>query len=256
MTPSPPIHTREGFVLNPNGVPPTPSIPFLPLPSTPPPIDVLIPQKTSVAVAHGQSTTDRHLTSASTNPHTPLYIPSTIVPVVNQNLATIPVDMANKLSPTSKLFLCDPATTPPVQTLRLRSSLPWEIVVTASSYSYVTSWDVLQTLHQALRYQLTPVEMTMVYGLMIHSPTRTGSGVDEQEQRPRPHSYRGGPVCRIDTLCGRTVAHFTGPLVWDLGWVLSTQFLSSCEIPNLYKDKSTSLARDSPLEISVYGHVM
>jgi len=132
-------------------------------------------------------------------------------PLLHWDLTFHPSTISTHHRGLSRHALAEPATSPPLGRLSLRSPhLPWIIKVSPSHGGFVTVGDVLETIYSTLRVNVTSKEF---HSLPSQRDERRVTAAYEQRYR-RLHSSkehdsekRGG-VKRIDFLMGHTA--FTG----------------------------------------------
>ena len=139
------------------------------------------------------------------------------------------------IQPTSTLYsshygipraaLCEPATSPSVQTLTVVSHrLPWAITISPSTYPYVCVIDVLGGIYRALREGVTHYEFN---SLPTDRETRRISKAYEERYR-RIRSQReyqdekSRGVLRVDFLMEYTKFRGLSPASGRDAWVLNT----------------------------------
>ena len=146
-------------------------------------------------------------------------------PTIRYDFIDPPSAMTSRREGLSNRALSEPATSPPMQSLTLISPhLPWRITVTARNGSFVTVFDVFDTVHRSLRTQVSSSEFKLL-------PTREdqdrASAAYQQRYRrirdPRAHDEekRQG-LRRIDFLMGQS--NFRGLSQTDAGsttWFLN-----------------------------------
>jgi hypothetical protein len=113
----------------------------------------------------------------------------------------MPLDITRDSYPSPHLIppeFCQPATNPPVKSLRLRSELPWLIPVGTTICPYVTIHDVQQTLFQTLHLPLLPNECQ---NLQIPAEVIHENCCQRLGRTVYPDRW-----CRIDILGGKRTA--------------------------------------------------
>jgi hypothetical protein len=211
--------------------PPTPPTPALSLggslsplsssgPLTPPSFAMGLPGPTPYAVPYSGKT--KSTAPRSARLHTVLQYSHS--PILNWDLTLHPSTISTHFQGLSRQALAEPATSPPLGKLSLRSPhLPWVIKVTASRDNFVNVGDVLDTIYRTLRVNVASQEF---HALPSMKDARRVTAAYEQRYRririSKEHdSEKNGGVKRVDFLMGHTT--FTGlsptthgPDVWAL----------------------------------------